>query len=182
MINVTQSKPKLEFNLQERFFSTPSLYLSETLKTTPISSETWGDWFQNWLESSLSQLPKAENYELSLILSDDQEIKGFNHQYRQKNQATDVLAFATLETDFPSIPAEYAIEPVYLGDIIISVETAGRQAQQQGHSLNTELAWLAAHGFLHLLGWDHPDEKSLLTMLTQQKILLENIGLEINLI
>ena len=48
---------------------------------------------------------------------------------------------------------------------MISVNTAQRQAQQQGHSLPTELAWLATHGLLHLLGWDHPDEESLMQML-----------------
>ncbi|HBB32820.1 MAG TPA: rRNA maturation RNase YbeY, partial [Cyanobacteria bacterium UBA9273] len=51
------------------------------------------------------------------------------------------------------------------------------QAQQQGHSLETELAWLATHGLLHLLGWDHPDEVSLIRMLNQQKALLEIVNL-----
>jgi probable rRNA maturation factor len=70
-------------------------------------------------------------------------------------------------------------EPLYLGDIAISIDTAQRQAQQQGHSLKTELAWLAAHGFLHLLGWDHPDEESLTQMLDRQETLLQAIGLAI---
>ena len=69
--------------------------------------------------------------------------------------------------------------PLYLGDIVISVDTAHRQAQQQGHPLKTELAWLAAHGFLHLLGWDHPDEDSLNSMLNQQEMLLQTIGLAV---
>jgi probable rRNA maturation factor len=68
---------------------------------------------------------------------------------------------------------------LYLGDIVISVETAYRQAQQQGHSLQTELAWLATHGLLHLLGWDHPDEESLQGMLYQQETLLKLVNLTI---
>jgi probable rRNA maturation factor len=64
---------------------------------------------------------------------------------------------------------------------VISVETADRQAQQQGHSLKTELAWLASHGCLHLLGWDHPDLESLKRMLNQQVTLLQAINLEITL-
>jgi probable rRNA maturation factor len=69
--------------------------------------------------------------------------------------------------------------PLYLGDVVISVDTAHRQAQQQGHSLKTELAWLATHGLLHLLGWDHPDEESLMEMLNQQETLLQIVNLTI---
>jgi probable rRNA maturation factor len=88
-----------------------------------------------------------------------------------------VLAFAALEVNFPQLPEEFSeLEPLYLGDIIISVETAQRQSEQQNHSLDKELVWLAAHGFLHLLGWDHPDEESLLKMLAQQEVLLKLAG------
>jgi probable rRNA maturation factor len=71
--------------------------------------------------------------------------------------------------------------PLYLGDVVISVDTADRQAQEQGHSLETELAWLATHGLLHLLGWDHPDEESLIGMLNQQKTLLQKVDLTIGI-
>jgi probable rRNA maturation factor len=64
--------------------------------------------------------------------------------------------------------------------MIISVETAQRQATQLGHSLEQELAWLAAHALLHLLGWDHPDEASLTRMLKQQQFLLHTVGLSID--
>ena len=96
--------------------------------------------------------------------------------FRHKDQPTDVLSFAALEVDCPQLPDE---EPLYLGDIIISVETAARQAVVQGHSLTVELSWLAAHGLLHLLGWDHPDEDSLVEMLTQQEEMLHSIGLAV---
>lgn len=94
-----------------------------------------------------------------------------NSQFRSQDKATDVLSFPSLEVNTP-IPDD--IEELYLGDIIVSVETAKRQAQQQRHSLKKELAWLAVHGFLHLLGWDHPDDQSLTEMLNQQKILLKD--------
>ena len=58
---------------------------------------------------------------------------------------------------------------IELGDIVISLETAGRQAQEQGHSLQQELRWLVSHGLLHLLGWDHTDDDSLAAMLALQE-------------
>ena len=153
-------------------------YGSRTLGA--IAPETWETWFRGWLESLHPNIPPAPAYELSLRLTDDAEIQALNAQYRHQNRPTDVLAFAALEVDCPQ-PAEYMTTlPLYLGDIVISVDTAHRQAQQQGHSLETELAWLAAHGLLHLLGWDHPDEDSLTQMLNEQVILLQMIGFALN--
>jgi probable rRNA maturation factor len=145
-----------------------------------ISDEQWENYFSQWLEILQEDLPTAVGYELSLRLTDDREIQDLNAQYRQKNQPTDVLAFASLEVDYPKLASEFAEIPVYLGDIVISVETANRQVQQNRHSLTTELAWLAAHGLLHLLGWDHPDEESLQCMLNQQQMMLGEIGLTVN--
>ena len=148
----------------------------------PISEATWEQWFQNWLEAltqvkATTQIPLASDqaYELSLRLTDDGEIHTLNAQYRQIDRPTDVLAFAALEVDVPYFEEMRSL-PLYLGDIVISVETAQRQAQQQGHSLVQELAWLAAHGLLHLVGWDHPDEESLTQMLSQQETLLQMVG------
>ncbi|MGL5804466.1 MAG: rRNA maturation RNase YbeY, partial [Xenococcaceae cyanobacterium] len=112
--------------------------------------------------------------------TDDREIQALNARYRERDRPTDVLAFACLEVDVPQ-PAEelFKNEPLYLGDIIISVETARSQAKERGHELNYELTWLAAHGLLHLLGWDHPDEESLSEMLEIQEILLSSIAFKI---
>ncbi|MDZ8183409.1 MAG: rRNA maturation RNase YbeY [Nostoc sp. ChiSLP02] len=145
-----------------------------------ITSETWEEWFNCWLEILHPHIPPASGYEIGLRLTDDSQIQELNAQYRQKNQPTDVLAFAALEVDFPQSEEMLASVPLYLGDIIVSVDTAQRQAQQQGHDLPTELAWLAAHGLLHLLGWDHPDEESLERMLEQQVKLLTAIGIAID--
>ncbi len=170
MIDDETSKAVIELNVQAVF--------PVNSESEPIISQTWKQWFQTWGQALESDLPIASNYELTLRLTGDQEIQSLNAQYRQKNQPTDVLAFATLEWDFPTItPEDDASEPLYLGDIVISTETAQKQAKQQDHPLKRELAWLAAHGFLHLLGWDHPDEQSLQKMLQQQETLLKNVGL-----
>ena len=147
----------------------------------PILPETWENWFQQWLEVLEDYLPTAPSYEISLRLTTDTEIQTLNSQYRQQDKPTDVLAFASLEADLPQSQEMLASMPLYLGDIIVSIDTAQRQAQQQEHSLSTELAWLTAHGLLHLLGWDHPQEESLLQMLNQQVVLLKKIRIIISL-
>ncbi|XGV96685.1 MAG: rRNA maturation RNase YbeY [Leptolyngbya sp. BL-A-14] len=144
----------------------------------PIATETWECWFQAWLEALQPKQSPLESYELSLRLTGDREIQQLNHHYRQQDKPTDVLAFAALESEYPQPQELQATLPLYLGDIVISVGTAQQQAEAQNHPLRTELAWLAAHGLLHLLGWDHPDEDSLNRMLKQQQVLLEIIGLK----
>ncbi|NJK53135.1 MAG: rRNA maturation RNase YbeY [Leptolyngbyaceae cyanobacterium SU_3_3] len=177
---------QVEISVQDRFQNRvdPGTHpQSEGLESMAVSSETWEIWFRHWLEilsptDAEDGLPlhPEENYELSLRLTDDREIQALNNQYRHKNQPTDVLAFATLEVDYPQ-SLEFEESPLYLGDIVISIETAQQQAIQQGHSLQIELAWLAAHGLLHLLGWDHPDDELLSRMLDQQQSLLQSVGL-----
>ncbi len=172
MLESTSGNFKVEVNLQNVFNS--------PLKGDEISIEedTWKSWFGIWLENLHPNIPEADAYELSLRLTNDEEILSLNRQYRHKNQPTDVLAFAALELEIPTKTDELlSFEPLYLGDLVISVPTASRQAKKYGHSLKIELVWLAAHGFLHLLGWDHPDEESLLLMLSQQEILLQLLGI-----
>lgn len=167
----------VEVNLQDYFFSADSSSSTDSGVAAPIPPERWEAWFCRWLEVLQTELPPSSGYELSLRLTDDAEIHSLNAQYRHKNQPTDVLAFAALEVDSLLPEAVQSEMPLYLGDIVISVETAQMQASQQGHSLEQELVWLAAHALLHLLGWDHPDESSLLAMLQQQDYLLQTVGL-----
>jgi probable rRNA maturation factor len=142
-----------------------------------VASDTWLQWFQQWLAVLRPQYSPIHAYELSLRLTDDLEIQTLNANYRQQDTPTDVLAFAALEDEASQFAQPQATVPLYLGDIVISVETAQRQAIAHNHSLDLELAWLAVHGLLHLLGWDHPDDESLSTMLHQQEILLQAVGL-----
>jgi probable rRNA maturation factor len=175
----------------------------------PVNFQDWQQWFAIWTEQIISddsdngsdnfsdndfglngESDHTTNYELTLRLTDDIEIQTLNAQYRQQDRPTDVLAFASLEADVPSIPQNLLpqalisemlpdmwSEPTYLGDIVISVPTAAEQALSRGHSQRWELAWLAAHGLLHLLGWDHPDEESLEKMLAKQEVLLRSVNL-----
>jgi len=87
--------------------------------------------------------------ELSIVLTDDRAIRRLNRTYRGKNSPTDVLSFA--QTEGHEMPSQRG----HLGDVIISVETARRQAQESRISLSDEVSHLLVHGILHLLGYDH---------------------------
>ena len=138
--------------------------------------QTWQtilmDWIQRICTSASLPCPsvvrQASELCLGLRFTDDATITTLNSTWRQRNQATDVLSFAALE-EAPALPDVSSLE---LGDIVVSLETARRQAQEQGHSLQRELRWLVSHGLLHLLGWDHPDDDSLAAMLALQERLL----------
>lgn len=84
--------------------------------------------------------------ELSIALVSDAQIKRLNKLYRNKDKPTDVLSFPI---------GEKVEDWLILGDIVISVDTAKRQAQELGHSLEEELKRLLVHGLVHLLGYDH---------------------------
>lgn len=104
------------------------------------------------LQSQISQvLEKLDETqcELSLLLTDDKEIQALNKTYRDLDRATDVLSFPQDED------AVNESGDTLLGDVVISVETAARQAEEHHLSFNEELILLAIHGILHLLGYDH---------------------------
>ena len=153
-------------------------------------ADPWHALLGSWLSQLAGELPsalQAPAYSLGLSLVGDAEIAALNADWRSKAGPTDVLAFAAQDDDrdgAPPLPlppglmddagdAEiHGAEPLELGDIVISVETAARQAPEHGHSLEQELLFLASHGLLHLLGWDHPDDASLAAMLARQHKLL----------
>ena len=151
------------------------------LEVAPLLSDAdyWQTRLSAWLNQLAQELPaalQAPAYSLGLSLVADAEIAELNADWRQKEGPTDVLAFAAQDeaTDgAPPMPASGEAEPLELGDIFISIETAARQAPEHGHDLEQELLFLASHGLLHLLGWDHPDEASLAAMLARQERLVK---------
>jgi probable rRNA maturation factor len=96
-----------------------------------------------------------EEHELSVLLTDDAFIQTLNETHRGKDRPTDVLAFAQNEgEDMPS-PMDHSL----LGDVVISLDTAERQARGRKHSLMDEVSFLLAHGILHLIGYDHQTDE-----------------------
>jgi len=115
--------------------------------------------------------------ELSVTFVDDKTIRQINKEYRDKDRATDVISFALEEMGEDEVPIVGADIPRVLGDIIISMDTAKVQAEEFGHSMDRELGFLALHGFLHLLGYDHMNPEDEKVMFTKQKEILDKYGL-----
>ena len=113
--------------------------------------------------------------EVSLMFTDDETIHEMNREYRGIDRPTDVLSFALEEGEEEEIYG--GPEENLLGDIIISVETATRQAEEYGHSVEREMAFLALHGMLHLLGYAHMEEAERQEMRAQEEAILASLGI-----
>jgi probable rRNA maturation factor len=115
--------------------------------------------------------------EVSVSFVDNERIRVINRDYRGKDQPTDVISFALEEKGEGEIEIIGADVPPLLGDIIISIPKAKEQAEEYGHSFMRELGFLAVHGFLHLLGYDHQTEEDEKTMFSKQEEILNHFGL-----
>ena len=98
-----------------------------------------------------------------MVLGDDELLRQLNRDYRQIDEPTDVLSFSQQEGEAEPGPADQV-----LGDVVISVDTAERQAQAAGRTLDGEVSFLAAHGTLHLLGWEDETAQQRDRMLARQ--------------
>lgn len=139
------------------------------------------------IEKTVSEVLKIEgfnqNVEISIVLMSNSGIRKINYAYRNINKPTDVLSFPMLEKADGTIvnpqKGDYNVENgvLILGDIIISAEKALEQSVEFGHSLYREIAFLVAHGMLHLLGYDHSNELERELMHNKEENVLDNIGL-----
>lgn len=132
--------------------------------------------------ASLEYTEFRTDVEISVVLTDNEEIRTLNNMHRNIDRATDVLSFPMFEYDENGeIIEDYAefneMGEICLGDIVISVERAHEQAEEYGHSPEREIGFLTVHSMLHLLGYDHmePDEEA--EMFGIQKEILDKIGL-----
>ena len=117
-----------------------------------------------------------EEAEVSLLLVDNQRIHALNLEYRGVDRPTDVLSFA-LQEEVEEEP-EIEEEDEMLGDIVISVERAREQAEEYGHSFEREIVYLAVHGTLHLLGFDHEEENDKQMMRSKEEEVMAELKLE----
>jgi probable rRNA maturation factor len=137
---------------------------------------------QKLVEELLQFAAKKQNLsgdiELSVTFVDNDRIQEINKEYRNKDQATDVISFAMEELGEGEVELVGVDMPRVLGDIIISIDRTKEQAEEYGHSYTRELGFLAVHGFLHLLGYDHLTKEEEEVMFTLQKEILDEFGLQ----
>lgn len=138
-------------------------------------------------EAVLDQEECPYESQIELLLTDNEEIRRINQEFRAIDRPTDVLSFPMV--DFEK-PAEYdfleeeddCFDPetgeLMLGNIVISKEKVVSQAEEYGHSLKREYAFLIAHSMLHLLGYDHMEEDERAVMEEKQRKVLEKLGIE----
>ncbi len=131
------------------------------------------------IEATLDYESFKNNAEISITFTDNKGIQTLNRDFRGLDRPTDVLSFPL--TDYEAIDTPLADELCgSLGDVVLSLERAREQAEEYGHSLDREIAFLTVHSMLHLLGYDHETgEEDELDMRRRQSEILKNIGLDI---
>lgn len=139
-------------------------------------------------KSAISKIAKnilrsleLSNLDLSIHFTDADGIKLLNSEYREKPQSTDVLSFPQIDFEHPvtlencsALPyAKKLAIPVPLGDIVISLDDAAKNASSIGHSLAREVCFLLVHSTLHLVGHDHINEDDEAAMISEQKAIMK---------
>ena len=168
----------LELDLAFTGFIPDSLknYFDRETTNLLTNAELWSTNFKRWMhfvrnnqEMECPEICRKNNaFSLGLNFTDDSCVAKLNEEWRQKKGPTDVLSFPSLDKNTLAKCPHF----LELGDIIVSIDTAFKQAKENHHSLADELNWLVSHGFLHLLGWDHPTSASLDRMLCDQEKLI----------
>ncbi len=141
------------------------------------------DLVRSAVKESLVYMEFPLKSEISVMFTDDEEIHRLNKEHRGVDRATDVLSFPLFEYDSNGdiIEDELDFNPngeMFLGDIVISLETAARQAEEYGHSFEREIGFLTVHSMLHLFGFDHMTQEDEDEMFDCQRDILEGMGLE----
>ncbi|MFQ6387279.1 rRNA maturation RNase YbeY [Priestia aryabhattai] len=153
-----------------------SLVIDFIDETNEVSKEQQKE-LEQLLEAAAIYENLQEDAEVSVTFVDNDRIQEINHQYRHKNQPTDVISFALEEMGQDEMQIIGDEMPRVLGDIVISIPKAHEQAEEYNHSFMRELGFLTVHGFLHLLGYDHETSEDEKEMFTRQKDILEQYGL-----
>ncbi|MBD7920339.1 rRNA maturation RNase YbeY [Xanthomonas bonasiae] len=126
--------------------------------------------FRKWVAAALKG--RIREADLAIRLVDDKEGRSLNHHYRGKDYATNVLSFpAELPEGMPK-----GVKLPLLGDLVICAPVVAREAAEQGKPLNAHYAHLTVHGVLHLLGWDHEDDKEADAMEQLEREILADLG------
>jgi probable rRNA maturation factor len=149
----------------------------EVVFDNPFGSEYdyLGASYQKIAETAFSILGVEKDYEIDVSLVDDKTIQAINRDYRKTDRVTDVISFAFLDDKDPRGRIEGDVREM-LGEILICLPQAKRQAKEIGNSEGRELCFLFTHGLLHLLGYDHMSKEEEAVMFPLQERILTEAG------
>ena len=136
------------------------VYILDKLEQKYLTSEEIID----LIEFALRYLKQPDNSEVSIVLTDAEEVHRLNHDYRGIDAPTDVLSFAQQESLEDSAEIGDTHDDGLLGDIILAVDVVHAQAPEFGNTCQEEMRFMFVHGLLHLLGYDHIEEDEALIM------------------
>ena len=172
------SERNLDLVFQCNDFSQFSNKLKDIKTKLIFESIFWEKVFLSWINTILKkddyELPKfifqKKSFSLGFQIISNQEITSMNKKWMKKNGPTDVLSFPMFFNESLN-----NLDHIELGDIFISLEMALEQSYEYKHSIYREMLWLASHGFLHLLGWEHNSDLDLDKMLNFQEYLISQL-------
>lgn len=140
------------------------------------------------IEYALKEEKVSQDYEVSIIFVDNEEIKKLNSEFRNIQRETDVLSFPMLEYPtgrvFKEVYLNHSFDDSYydegklvLGDIALSLEKALEQSEEFGHSFYREVCYLTIHSILHLLGYDHIENEDKIVMRNREEEILSKFNI-----
>ena len=124
-------------------------------------------------ECFLEENLKDKKLYVNIVLTNPENIRKMNKEYRNIDKETDVLSFPMFEKY--ELEERKSLNEDILGDIVISIERVKEQANEYGHSFERELSYMAVHGFYHLMGYDHIDEEDKVIMRQKEEVVLEKM-------
>ncbi len=173
---------KIELVFKKAFQIPPNYFITNSSQNIIFEENFWENTFLQWIqilinefqESVPNSLLNKKSFSLSFEIIDDLKISKLNQKWLNKSGPTDVLSFPIISHN----DLQNNLTCVELGDIFISFEMAIKQSLEYNNSVEKEVIWLASHGLLHLLGWDHQDHNQLENMLNIQEYLISELNNE----
>ena len=152
------------------------------IETEVDGAEEYADLLRQVIPAALEAEGVAVPWEVDVLFTDDEGIHQINLEQREVDRPTDVLSFPMFDLRPGEHPTEEDADPgtglVPLGDMVISLERAQAQGEEYGHGTRREVAYLAVHSVLHLLGYDHMDEGPMKArMRAREEAILEQLGI-----
>ena len=172
----------IELVFKNSFEIKPNKLNVKGIKQYIFERDFWEATFLRWINILLNEfkqflpnyLLNKKSVSLSFEIVDDLKISDLNQTWLNKFGPTDVLSFPIISKE----DSVYDLNSAEFGDIFISLEMAIKQAIEYNNSVEQEVIWLASHGFLHLLGWDHQDQTQLDNMIKIQEYLISKLNFE----